>query len=80
MLSLQVAEVRKMRSEVTELKKVVVTTKSKVDTLATQVCGVGLVFFGGFFSKLGDCTKTKNRESIICHILVCCLLSFPFLV
>ena len=49
MLSLQVAEVRKMRSEVTELKKVVVTTKSKVDTLATQVCGVGLVFLGFFF-------------------------------
>ena len=44
MLSLQVAEVRKMRSEVTELKKMVVTTKSKVESLTTQVCGVWLGF------------------------------------
>lgn len=34
---MQVAEMRKMRSEVTELKKMVVTTKSKVESLATQV-------------------------------------------
>lgn len=33
----QGAEVRKMRSEVAELKKMVITTKSKTESLATQV-------------------------------------------
>ena len=61
-----------MRSEVTELKKIVVTTKSKVESLTTQVCGVWL----GFFSKLCDCAKICNLSSeIVCHILfVWCLL------
>ena len=36
-LILQAAEVRAMRSEVTELKRMLVTTKSKTESLATQV-------------------------------------------
>ena len=34
---IQGAELRKIRSEVAELKKMVVTTKSKTESLATQV-------------------------------------------
>jgi uncharacterized protein YoxC len=61
--------VRKMRSEVTELKKVVVTTKSKVDTLATQVQEVkesvqGAQFGGGGGGAVGaEATPTTKRLS-----------------
>ncbi|CAI8057731.1 TNF receptor-associated factor 3, partial [Geodia barretti] len=70
--TLQVAEVRKMRSEVTELKKMVVTTKSKVESLTTQVQEVkelvqGAQFGGGGGGGGGavgaEATPTTKRLS-----------------